>query len=290
MKNGLNRFILLLLTSVLLLLCAAAGLCAEEKTPVFWQLTAVERTLSDDYAYGSASAETDVEALSSGDLSRMADSVRGTHSVRLSLSRETREGLKTGEALYTLSGVPVVIPGPGAAKLTVTANTTADARPFYLYAIVRGDGRYVMRVRKTGSWVCKICFPRLAVPGETRNITLKARELYGEPEVLLTYTYTAVAGSVLFSEGEKTAVLRDGQDREIATLGESLTDLLAAYSEDTGDSVVFSAERAERGPGPFENRNRRGRQRGRPLLPRYGPSDRRNPADDPRCAGGRPER
>ena len=146
MKNGLFR-ILICLAILSLTVCAVSGASAEEKTPVFWQLTAVERSLSDDYAYGTASAETDVEAAASSDLSVMADSVRGTHSVQLSLSRNTNEGLKTGEACYTLSGVPVVIPGPGAAKLTITAETRADARPFYLYAIVRADGQYVMRVR-----------------------------------------------------------------------------------------------------------------------------------------------
>ena len=49
MKNGLNRILICLLSVLILTVCAAFGAPAEDKTPVFWQLTAVERSLSEDY-------------------------------------------------------------------------------------------------------------------------------------------------------------------------------------------------------------------------------------------------
>ena len=172
MNQSVKKCLTFLLLLCAVFACSLAGAYADDRVPVFWQLTAVEQDASSDYAYGTGSASVSTDAVRSDRVEEMTDAARATHSVLLSASRQTKEGPLDAKAVYTLSGAPVVVPGAGRAQLTITAETTGDDRLFYFYGIVRADSKYIVRVRRTGSWVFCVSFPRTAKEGDSHGFAI----------------------------------------------------------------------------------------------------------------------
>ena len=100
MKN-----ILRLLALCLMLLVPISAM-ASGKTACYWQLEAIEVTSEASQAYGSASAETDVQNISETDPAAMTEIVRGVRRTTLDMTRAAGGYHAHGE--YTLSGIPAV--------------------------------------------------------------------------------------------------------------------------------------------------------------------------------------
>ncbi|MBQ7486242.1 MAG: hypothetical protein IJT77_01965, partial [Clostridia bacterium] len=247
----MKKLILLLLT---FLFIAGYSLSFAEVQPCYWQLTAIETDSSQKTFNGQASSSTSIDAATETDPIKMMGIVSGTQSVRLelhtvrNLSSISPTEPQDACGVYTISGIPVIVPGNASAQLTVTANTVADRYSFYLYANLIANRKQVMRVRNTGSWVIRTHFPGEANPGDTYRISLKAHEGNDVAAQSLSYIYTAVPGYTLIDPAGNTILYDAGgreTDRLSKTLKENLPNLI---SEVKGtDGVIFSSEQQDDG-------------------------------------------
>ncbi len=226
----------------LLLLCLLMGLAssvsAEKAVPCYWQLESVEAASSSSNRYGPAQASSDVTPLSGLSAGEMFEAVRGERTLSLDLVRDFN-GL-SAHADYTLSGLPALVPGSAGARIALTASTRSENDTFYLYTIVSVNGNRVLRVRETGAWVCRISFPRTAVPGASRRIDIEATELNGLAKTSVSCLYRAVPGKMLIdSNGD--IVLYDLWGNEVDRIANPVDDTLPVFASGA-TGTVFSAE------------------------------------------------
>ncbi|MBP3657276.1 MAG: hypothetical protein J6K32_11345, partial [Clostridia bacterium] len=237
----MKPFARLLALLMLVLMLPACGLAAQEAVNCYWQLDSVSSAV--DAGHGQGSAVTpEVSGLSAAE---MTEAVRGESSMQLSLQRP---GTGAGaQAEYTFSGMPAVVPGSARARLSVCAATRSEPASYYLYMTIFAEKQYIARVRGTGAWVMSIPFPRRAVPGETRTVTLHAREYNGRASVKTTYVYRACPGRMLV-DVNGDVVLYDQNDNETARIPQSVADILPEMTAGSADSeTLFAAEAQEDG-------------------------------------------
>lgn len=233
-----------LLLCVLLVACAVCGL-AQGETGVYWQLEEIAVSSYAATPYGVAYATTNQASALLTDPVEMMDFIRGERTISMGLDRTTT-GSRT-DATYTISGFPVLVPGAAYARLSVTADTDADEGSYYLYCTVDAARERVSRLRGDAASVVRVRFSRKAVPGESRTIVIRGRELNTLADVTLTYTYCAHAGTMLI-DPQGDIVIYDEDGNETLRVAQSVADILpdlVGGSEDAQE--IFSAYAQEDG-------------------------------------------
>ena len=212
---------------------------AQEAVGVYWQLEEVAVSSFASSPYGDAYAQTSQQPLSISDAPEMVKAIRGDRTLSLGIERASTE--RRADATYTVSGFPALIPGAASARLSIAAETASDEHSHYLYCTVHAENKRVSRIRGNGAWVVRVPFPRVAVPGETRTIAIRGRELNEYAEVMTTYTYRAHAGSMLI-DMMGDVVVYDANDNEILRIPQSVEDMLPDFVATTGEAKeIFSA-------------------------------------------------
>ena len=238
MKLLLQTLVCMLLVAV----CATAS--ASEAVNCYWQLDEVRvETFSTQSDGCDAQVSVSAEPLSGLTIPEMIDSLRGDNAMNMQVVRKKTE--RTAQAAYTYSTIPALVPGAAAARVSFTADTAADEGSYYLYGTMAAGGSQVARMRGDGAWVLRTFFPRKAVPGTEREMSVSLREMNELATARVIYVYKACPGAMVI-DTNKDIVLYDLDGKEIARYGQTVNDLLpvmmgASASSQTGDTV-FSAE------------------------------------------------
>ena len=243
----LKSLMITLALALMLLLCACAAADSTAAVNCYWQLeeVRVETTASD--RAGDIVATTDALPVSGLSAAQMVERMRGTHTLSLGLTRVSNGS--RAEAEYTVSSAPALIPGAACARLSLSAATDCEDNSYYLYATVNAGGRQIVRVRGNGAWVVRAFFPRQAVPGATRTLSMTAREINGLASVRILCVYRAMLGAMLI-DTNGDIVLYDLDGNEIDRIGQSVSDMLpvfAQHSSAADGDTIFSAEGQEDG-------------------------------------------
>ena len=232
---------LLTFFALALMLCVTAAADGTQAVNCYWQLEEVRvETAASDRA-GDIVAQTDALPVSGLSAAQMVEQMRGTHTLSLGLTRLSSDS--RAEAQYTVSSAPALIPGAAAARLSLSAATDCEANSYYLYATVNAGGSQIVRVRGNGAWVVRAFFPRQAVPGTTRTLSVNAKEINGLASVRILYIYRAMPGAMLI-DTNGDIVLYDLDGNEIDRIGQSVEDMLPVFAQQSGAAdgdTIFSA-------------------------------------------------
>ena len=238
---------LLTFFALALMLCVTAAADGTQAVNCYWQLEEVRvETAASDRA-GDAVTKTDALPVSGLSAAQMVEQMRGTQTLSLGLTRLSSDS--RAEAQYTVSSAPALIPGAAAARLSLSAATDCEANSYYLYATVNAGGSQIVRVRGNGAWVVRAFFPRQAVPGTTRTLSVNAKEINGLASVRILYIYRAMPGAMLI-DTNGDIVLYDLDGNEIDRIGQSVEDMLPVFAQQSGAAdgdTIFSAEAQEDG-------------------------------------------
>ena len=247
-RNPLKLLIQTLVFVLLVAVCAAAAADGVSPVNCYWQLEKVEVDTAASDRVGAASATTSIEPLSGLDVEAMMDALRGDHIIALSLDRDSTG--KHAQAGFVYSTVPALVPGAAAARLNIAADTHVEDDCFYLYSTVNAGGSQIARVRGTGAWVVRTFFPRQAVPGAKRTLSLIAREHNELAQVRVNYVYTACPGAMII-DTNNDIVLYDLDGKETRRIPQAVEDMLPVMMQNASASsegdTVFSAEENEDG-------------------------------------------
>ena len=243
----LKSLLMFLALALTLLLCATAAADGATAVNCYWQLEEVRvETAASDRA-GAPVATTDALPVSGLSAAQMVERMRGTSTLSLGLTRVSNGS--RAEAEYTVSSAPALIPGAAAARLSLSAATDCEDNSYYLYATVNAGGHQIVRVRGNGAWVVRAFFPRQAVPGATRTLSMTAREINDLASVRIVYVYRAMPGAMLI-DTNGDIVLYDLDGNEIDRIGQSVSDMLPVFAQQSGTAdgdTIFSAEGQEDG-------------------------------------------
>ena len=158
----------LLIACLFLLLFAVTGLCADS-VPVYWQLSRIETDAATAPKY-ELSAGSDVTPSQEDDALAMMENVSGTQQLTLSAAapilNSTTQTWSTRNAAgtYTISDIPVLVPGSSRANVTLSSEIDSSKYAFYLYSTLNAGGEQLARVRNSGSYNGTISFPAEAEP------------------------------------------------------------------------------------------------------------------------------
>ena len=244
--NSLKRLILAFAAMLLVCLCAVGA--ADSAVNCYWQLDAVEVDAFASDKLGSPEALASAKTLSGLDVEEMIAALRGENTLSLGMTRVGNG--KTAKAAYTYSTVPALVPGAAAARLNVTAETSAEGGSYYLYSTINAASRQVARVRGNGAWVVRTFFPRQATPGQSRVLSLYAKESNDLARVRVNYVYKAVPGAMqIDTNGD--IVLYDLDGNEVRRIHQKVEDMLpvmlGASSAGSEGDTVFAAEKNDDG-------------------------------------------
>ncbi len=237
-----KNFVLIL---ALLLCLLGAEAAAEEAVNCYWQLERVQVETVASQRLGFSKAQTDVQPVEGLTAAQMVQYVRGTRTLSLQMTREANGS--QAQATFTYGGVPALIPGAAAARLSLTAVTDCQDNSYYLYCTVNAGGNQILRLRGRGAWVARAFFPRKAVPGAERTLSVYAREMNGLASVRVAYVYRAMPGAMLI-DTNGDIVLYDLEGNEIDRIAKTVEDILPVYADSQAEGdTLFAAERQEDG-------------------------------------------
>ena len=236
--------LLLFALMALCLILPAQVLGASNERDCYWQLEAVSVSMSSDPDH-VARVGTDFPTLSDLTLEEAANAMRGDHMLYINLSQY--EDSPRAQAVYSLRDVAPIVPGGASMTLSVTGDVRAPKHSFYIYAIVFSGDEQAERMRNSGAWVVSVPFPKKAVPGETHDVLIVAREYKARARVGVTLTYRAYAGEmVMDTNGD--ALIYASRQSEPERIPQSVEDLLTSFSQNISVSgPLFAAEKQEDG-------------------------------------------
>ncbi|MBR6561536.1 MAG: hypothetical protein IKK78_00835, partial [Oscillospiraceae bacterium] len=241
MKLLLQTLVCMLLVAV----CAFAS--AEAAVNCYWQLDEVRVETFAENNGCDADITVSAEPLSGLSIPEMISSLRGNNTMSMEVVRTKTD--RRAAAEYTYSTVPALVPGAAAARISFTADTQAEDGSYYLYTTLAAGSSQVARMRGNGAWVLRTFFPRQAVPGAEREMTVTLREYNGLATARVVYAYKACPGAMVI-DTNNDIVLYDLDGNEIDRIGQSVEELLpvmtGAAAGVQGDTI-FSAEAQEDG-------------------------------------------
>ena len=236
---------LLLHVLVCLLLCAVCTLGAADDSVVncYWQLEEVlVETLTAEGGCES-SVLASAQPLSGLSVEEMIAAMRGENTLSLSATRKANG--RSAKADYTYSTVPALVPGSAAARLSVTAATQSEENSYYLYSTIGATNSASTRMRGNGAWVLRTYFPRQAMPGTQRVLTVSLKEYNGFARVTVRYVYEACPGAMII-DVNNDIVLYDLDGNEMKRIPQAVEDMLPIMLGAQGNAAdadtVFSAE------------------------------------------------